>query len=48
MTTERSAECTCCDRVLPLSRLHQLNGDDSYICRRCGLWVALSPRSTRH
>ncbi len=47
ISVEQSAECSCCGRTLPLHRLHRLSGDAAYICRRCGLWVALSPRSTR-
>lgn len=38
--------CTCCGRVLPRDRVHALSGG-AYICRRCGLWVAVRLRSDR-
>lgn len=38
--------CSCCGRSKPRAALHALNGG-AYICRRCGLWVALRLRSDR-
>ena len=35
--------CSCCGRTYPRRRLHALS-DTAYICRRCGLWVALRLR----
>lgn len=33
--------CSCCGRELPRRKLHALEDRNAYICRRCGLWVAL-------
>jgi len=38
--------CSCCGRSRPRAALHALNGG-AYICRRCGLWVALRLRGDR-
>lgn len=35
--------CSCCERSKPRKALHAL-GADVFICRRCGLWVALRLR----
>jgi len=32
--------CSCCGWSKPRTALHALDGG-AYICRRCGLWVAL-------
>jgi uncharacterized Zn finger protein len=43
------AECSCCGRMRPMRKLHRLRTNEPvFICRRCGLWVAITPRSTRH
>jgi hypothetical protein len=36
-------ECACCGRQKLRKKLHALPGG-VYICRRCGLWVALRLR----
>jgi hypothetical protein len=36
--------CSCCGRNLPRRKLHALGAQNAYICRRCGLWVALRLR----
>ncbi|GAB3989482.1 hypothetical protein [Nocardioides marmoraquaticus] len=38
-----SERCACCGRTKPRKALHAL-GEGVYICRRCGLWVALRRR----
>lgn len=38
---ETDIACSCCGRHLPRRRLHALGDTGAYICRRCGLWVAL-------
>ncbi len=45
MTVGEELECSCCERVLPRPRLHALNTPNSYICRRCGLWIVFRLRS---
>ena len=35
--------CTCCGRSKPRRSVHAL-GEDVFICRRCGAWVALRLR----
>lgn len=35
--------CSCCGRNKPRAALHALERG-AYICRRCGLWVALRLR----
>lgn len=45
----RSSEhmtCACCGRQRTRRQLHTLHGG-TYICRRCGLWVALRLRSDK-
>lgn len=39
-----NARCSCCGRSLPRQKVHALHTPNAYICRRCGLWVALRPR----
>lgn len=39
--SQDSRECSCCGRSKPRRALHALDGGASYICRPCGLWVAL-------
>ena len=34
-------ECDCCGRSMPRAKLHAVGDPPSYICRRCGLWIAL-------
>jgi len=41
MRTDAFVVCSCCGRDLPRRKVHALNGGAAYICRRCGLWVAL-------
>lgn len=44
---EEALRCSCCGRVLPRRKLHALGDGGTYICRRCGLWVAVRPRRDR-
>lgn len=46
-TTDDALYCSCCGRMLPRRKLHALGDGSNYICRRCGLWVALRPRRDR-
>lgn len=41
---EGAYKCDCCGRELPRKRLHAIGEPPSYICRRCGLWVAMRRR----
>lgn len=38
---ESGFHCDCCGRQMPRKKLHMIGEPPSYICRRCGLWVAL-------
>lgn len=40
-TAVEQVHCSCCRRELPRRKLHALEDGNAYICRRCGLWVAL-------
>ncbi len=46
MLMNKSSEltCSCCGRIYSRRRVHALS-DNVYICRRCGLWVALRLRA---
>jgi len=44
---EAAAECSCCGRTLPRRKVHALNGRAGFVCRRCGLWIALRLRNDR-
>jgi hypothetical protein len=41
MSAEKTVVCSCCGRDRPRRNVHMLDGGAAYICRRCGLWVAL-------
>lgn len=41
---DANLQCSCCGRLRPRSSLHALGSEPAYICRRCGLWVALRLR----
>ncbi len=43
MTTDKDFVCSCCGRAYERRRLHAL-GENAFICRRCGLYVALRLR----
>lgn len=36
--------CSCCGRSYQRSKLHALGDSGAFICRRCGLYVALRLR----
>ena len=38
-------ECSCCGRSLSRRKVHALSRQAGFLCRRCGLWIALRPRS---
>ena len=40
-TTADQFACSCCGRPLPRAKLHALQATDAFVCRRCGLWIAL-------
>ncbi|MFC5273690.1 hypothetical protein [Brachybacterium sacelli] len=41
MTDDKRLRCSCCGLLRPRTSLHALGSEPAYICRRCGLWVAL-------
>lgn len=44
MDGDTAVECSCCGRTLPRSKVHALNDGTAFVCRRCGLWIALRLR----
>ncbi len=48
MNDEPTAVCSCCGRELPRRKVHALESGAAYICRRCGMWVALRWRGDGH
>lgn len=44
-TTGETLHCSCCEREYPRRKLHALREGGAYVCRRCGLWIALRLRS---
>ena len=47
MNVDSSVQCSCCGRTLPRLKVHRMSDGAGYICRRCGLWIALRPRNDR-
>ncbi|MCU1516521.1 MAG: hypothetical protein JWQ75_1242 [Pseudarthrobacter sp.] len=47
MDSDSQHTCTCCGRTMARKKLHALGPEPTYICRRCGLWVAFRFRSDR-
>ena len=48
MDADALTVCSCCGRELPRRKVHSLEGGAAYICRRCGMWVALWWRGDTH
>jgi predicted SprT family Zn-dependent metalloprotease len=40
---EPQVVCACCGRKRRRRQVHALSGEARYVCRRCGLWIALRP-----
>ena len=44
---EPAIGCSCCGRTLPRRKVHALSGGAGFVCRRCGLWIAVRLRNDR-
>ena len=47
MDGDATVQCACCGRTYARRKVHALSGEAGFVCRRCGLWIALRLRNDK-
>jgi transposase len=47
MSTDSTVVCSCCGKTRQRHQVHALEGGVGFVCRRCGLWIALRPHNDK-